>query len=57
MENNLWWAYRHINGEIIAKRFLSWLDMAEARLSPFVEEIRGPVKGTKDDAFALFCQI
>ena len=49
-----WYAYEHIEGGIHAKRLFSQEDISEARESPFVKEVRGPIEGTKQDALNLF---
>lgn len=37
MENKFeWWGYRHINGNLQAKRYFSELDLEDADESPFV---------------------
>ena len=37
-----WWGYQHTNGSLQVKRFFSWEDISEARMSPFVREAYGP---------------
>jgi hypothetical protein len=37
-----WWAYRHINGAILVKRYFDERDIEEALESPFVDEVIGP---------------
>ena len=49
-----WYAYKHINGTVHAKRFFSHQDIIEARESDFVDEVRGPIEGTREDALNLF---
>ena len=49
-----WWAYKHTNGSILPKRYFGPEDIAEAHESPFVDEVRGPIEGTREDALALF---
>lgn len=49
-----WWAYRHVDGGIHPKRYFGPEDLKEAKESPFVEEVRGPIEGTREDALALF---
>lgn len=49
-----WYAYKHINGTIHAKRFFAVEDIDEAEESDFVDEVRGPIEGTKEDALNLF---
>ena len=44
---DLWWGYLHSSGTIQAKRFTAmWgaSDMDEARASPFVEKVFGPIE-------------
>lgn len=50
----LWYCYKHMQGTIHAKRFLSNADINEAIQSPFVAEVRGPIEGTREDALNLF---
>lgn len=45
-----WWAYIHINGNILVKRFFSYEDMEEARDSQFVEDLAGPWECSKEEA-------
>jgi len=49
-----WYAYEHIEGGIHPKRYFSPEDITEAKDSPFVKEVRGPIEGTKEDALNLF---
>lgn len=49
-----WYAYKHVNGEIHAKRFFSDEDIKEARESDFVSEVMGPIEGTREDVLNLF---
>lgn len=49
-----WYAYKHTEGGIHAKRFFGEEDISEAESSPFVVEVRGPIEGTKEDAINLF---
>mgnify|MGYP001592827403 CR=1 FL=1 len=51
-----WYAYKHTEGTIHAKRFFGPEDISEAENSPFVEEVRGPIEGTREDALSLFKQ-
>ena len=37
-----WWAYRHVDGSLHLKRYLSFGDLQEARQSSFVAEMFGP---------------
>lgn len=38
-----WWGYRHTSGTIHIKRFFGQLDIAEAKDSPFVAKVEGPI--------------
>ncbi len=49
-----WYAYKHVNGEIHAKRYFDDKDIKEAFESDFVSEVLGPIEGTKEDALNLF---
>lgn len=49
-----WYVYKHIDGGIHPKRYFSYEDIIEAQDSPFVEEVRGPIEGTREDAINLF---
>lgn len=51
-----WYAYKHVNGSIIPKRYFSPMDITEVRESSFVEEVRGPIEGTREDAAMLFAK-
>jgi hypothetical protein len=37
MNRNLWWGYKHINGNIQVKRYFGIQDLYEAKESPFVD--------------------
>jgi len=49
-----WYAYKHIDGSIHAKRFFAVEDIDEAKDSDFVAEVKGPIEGTREDALNLF---
>lgn len=51
-----WYAYKHTEGGIHAKRYFSQRDIAEAEQSSFVEEVQGPIEGTREDALNLFAE-
>lgn len=36
---NKWWGYKHVNGEILVKRFWDYGDIDEARRSDFVKSV------------------
>lgn len=42
MNNILWWAYLHTNGQIQLKRYLSEEDLLEADESSFIQERTEP---------------
>lgn len=39
---NEWWGYIHTNESIQVKRYFDYLDIQEARDSPFVSRVYGP---------------
>lgn len=43
MDDIEWWAYIHINGSLIVKRYFDLGDIIEALRSDFVEKVYGPV--------------
>lgn len=48
---NLWWGYKHINGNYQAKRYFEPLDIQEARESDFVDDVCGPFEADgREDA-------
>ena len=52
--NTPWWGYRHINGNIIVKRFLDPEDLKEAKLSSFVNEVFPPFLAlNRDEALQI----
>ena len=50
-KKNMWWGYRHTNGNIQTKRYFELLDISEARESPFCERVSSPFEATdREDA-------
>ena len=41
-ESNLWWGYKHINGNYQAKVYFDQRDIEEAQKSPFCAVVTGP---------------
>lgn len=55
---NKWWGYVHANGTIQAKRYFDRQDLADARESPFVDQVLGPFDATdRDDAIRHITEI
>jgi len=49
-----WWGYKHTNGSLQAKRWLSEEDIPEAKESPFVERVTGPFRASgRDEALSI----
>lgn len=47
----MWWGYLHTSGSIHIKRYFDDGDLVEARQSPFVLRLVGPVKAaSREDA-------
>ena len=58
MTDILWWGYFHINGGIQVKRFFSYGDITEAKISPFVKGVVGPFKAKdREDALTVMQQL
>ena len=46
-----WWGYRHVNGNLQAKRYFEPLDIQEAEESPFCKKVSDPFEATgREDA-------
>lgn len=49
----LWWGYRHLNGNIQAKRYFERIDIQEAEESPFCVKVSQPFKAkSREDALS-----
>lgn len=46
MESNLWWGYKHINGNYQAKVYYDQRDIEEAERSPFCAVVTGPFEAS-----------
>jgi hypothetical protein len=57
--DNMWWGYMHANGSLIVKRYFDERDIEEAKESPFVREIFGPIQApNRQEAYSHFaCSI
>ncbi len=47
-----WYAYQHVGGAIITKRYYDSVDIKEARKSDFVSKVTGPFEAKNKDVAA-----
>lgn len=56
-EDEKWWGYIHVNGNIQVKRYFGADDLYDAEESPFVREVFGPFKSSgREEALKVLAE-